>query len=355
MPQFRWKILKIIFLSSVFGLISGILGGLIIAGVYAPVYGIKESFLRPPVDRGGLEKENDKIERANLGLVTFYVNRGKAPPTYDDQLGYGAMLTSDGWAVTTSKVARLGTAKILAVTGDRAPHQVESIIYDTATDAAFLRIKGERFAAVGGGSSRELSPGAELLAVDYLKNVYRPKFLGINYINGEANEIQSSEKTKKSVFVSGTKDINLPGGPLFDEKSNLVGVLTDPLRGTAIPFEYLSPAFRELLRQGKIARPFLGVNYIDLGATLSKREDGERGALIASSGGRRGAVRGGPAQLAGLEDGDVILKIDDDELTAKISLSERIAEYPVGASARFAIRRKDGREETKEITLKARP
>ncbi len=355
MAQFRWKILKVIALSALFGFVSGILGGLIIANAYAPVYGLREETARPPVERGGPQRESDKIEKAESALVTFYALRGRPLPAYEDRLGYGTMLTSDGWAVSTSKVIRLGASKIGAITGDRAVHEVELIVADKATDAVFVKIKGDRFTALGGGAGRNTASGASLLAVDTGRRVYRPQFLGLGYIGGSSGDLQSSEKLAKAVFVSNLTGMDLPGGALLDASIDIVGVVANPAKGEVIPFEYLAPAFRELLKQGKAMRPFLGVNYIDLGASPVKRPEGERGALITGLGGLRGVAKGSPAAVAGLLDGDILLKVDDDELTSKINLSERIAEYPPGAAIRLHLRHKDGREEIKEIVLGARP
>lgn len=341
-------------LSALFGFISGILGGLLIANIYAPIYGIKEEFNRPPPARGGAQRDAERASRAQSSLVTFYVNRGR-PPVAEDRVGYGTLLTADGWIVTTSRVMRNGALKTVAVTADRTPHVIERMASDIATDAVFVRISGERFTALGGGSSRELPRDAYLFSVDSAGRFYRPNFLGVNYPEGVEAEVQSSEKLRKFLFVGKMDGLTLPGGSILNSSGDIVGIILDPAKGQAIPFEYLVAPFRELLRSGKPARVYLGVNFIDLGATSVKRKEGERGALLVGTSKVKAVLPGSPAENAGFIPGDIILKVDEDELSSRVGLSESIAGYEPREVLRINLRHADGVEETKEVTLGARP
>lgn len=350
--NFRLNILKIIGLSTLFGFFSGILGGLIIASIYAPVYGLKDEIVRSPLIRGGALKETEKLARMNAALVTFYVNRHGGIPVAEDRVGYGTLLTTDGWVVTSAKVLRLGSSKLIAVLGDRSVRPVERIVPDTGTNAVFLHIKGERLGTLGAGAAGDLLSDAMVGTGDAANHFYKFKFLGLSYTDGDEDELKSSEKLTKFAFVATPEPGGLaPGGPVINNNGELIGVFDDPASGKVIPFEYLALAFRELLRSGHTSHGYLGVYYRDLSAILYINKRSDRGAEIVSPSGGRGVLRGSPAASAGLVDGDIILRVGDEELSSKLSLSEALASYENGAVINLLVLSKDGKEERKEIIL----
>lgn len=354
MANFRWNILKVIVLSALFGFLSGVLGGLLIASVYAPVYGLHEQINNTSVARTGLLKETDRQTKMQSAIVSFYINRGGIPGS-EDRVGYGTLLTTDGWIVTSQKVLRSGAGRLMVITSDRASYTLEKIIADSSTDAAFVKIKAERMPTLGTASAGDVSPDATLFSSDSNKRVYRLRYLGITYSEGSENTLHSSEKLEKFLFVS-SPDTNIqPGGPLINGNGELVGIIDDVPSGRAVPFEYVYPAFRELLKTGKALRPYLGVNYLDLSALLYLRKETARGAEIISGAGRRGVLRGSPAADSGIVEGDIILKVNEDELGNKTSLSEVVSQYQIGSSISLLIRHKNGNEENKEVVITEKP
>ncbi len=353
MVVFRWSLLKITVLSVFFGFLSGILGGLLISSIYAPVYGIREELSHTPVSRNLFLKESERIEHSRAALVAFYSNKHPGAPTANDRLGYGSLLTADGWIVTTQQVLKGWQAKqLIAITGDRSAHSVEQVIFDNATEAVFVRIAGSRFTPLATAAARDLSDDSTFLTGNAGRLLFRPKFLGIAYADGKESDLQASEKLNKYIFFTPADDLSSSGGPLINASGELVGVIADASLGRAIPFEYLSPALRSLLKTGQITRAFLGINYSDLGASLAMPKEAERGAYVRSLGIRRGVLRGSPAAEAGFKDGDTVLNVDGTELNFKTSLSEAVSEYQAGAKIEFLIRHADGKEEIKEVTLR---
>lgn len=353
--NFRLNILKIIGLSALFGFFSGILGGLIIASIYAPVYGLRDEIVRSPLIRGGVLKETEKLARLNAALVTFYVNRHGGIPVAEDRVGYGTLLTADGWVVTSAKVLRLGSSKLIAVTGDRSVRAVDALVSDTATNAVFLRIKGERLGTLGAAAAGDLLSDSTLGTIDAANHFYKLKFLGLSYIDGDEDELKSSEKLTKFAFVAAPEPGLAPGGPVINSNGELIGVLDDPTSGKVIPFEYLVLTFRGLLKSGHATHAYLGVYYRDLSAILYINKKSDRGAEIVSPSGARGVLRGSPAASTGLVDGDIILRVDDEELNSKVSLSEALAQYENGAVVNLLVLSSGGKEERKEITLGEKP
>lgn len=342
-------------LAALFGFISGILGGLIVASMYAPIYGLKDQIYGQTVARTGMLKEAERAGKMHSALISFYINRQNGTPSSEDRLGYGTALTTDGWVVTTSKVMRNGALRTMAVAGDRRVYTIEKIVQDSFTNIVFVHLKGERMQALGTSSAGDLPPDSVLSTADANRKIYKMKTLGLAYVSGEEDNVQSSEKLNKSLFVSSVDTGLSPGGPLINNNGEIVGIIDDAESGKVIPFEYIDPAFRELLKSGKAARPYLGVNYFDLGSYLYLRKDTFRGAEIAPSAKARGVLRNSPAANAGIVEGDIILKVDDVELGYNASLSEIVSQYQIGSSASFVIRHASGKEETKEIIFSEKP
>ena len=353
--NFRWNILKVVVLSALFGFISGILGGLIIASIYAPIYGIKDQIYGQAVARTGILKEAERAGKMHSALVSFYVNRQNGVPVSEDRLGYGTTLTTDGWIVTTQKVLRNGAYRTLAVAGDRRIYTIEKIVSDPFTNVVFVRLKAERMPVLGTASAGDLPADSVLGTADANRKVYKIKTLGIAYANGEEDNVQSSEKLNKFLFVSSVGAELSSGGPLINNNGEIVGIVDDAEQGRAIPFEYVDSVFRELLKSGKATRPYLGVNYLDLGSHLYLRKDVSRGAEITPSAKARGVLRSSPAANIGIVEGDIILKIDDVEIGYNASLSEVVSQYQIGSAVSFVIRHGDGKEETKGVVFAEKP
>ncbi len=355
MRGFRWNILKVVILSALFGFASGILGGLVIAGLYAPVYGLHEQINNASPVRTGILKEAERANKMQSALISFYINRQNSYLSADDRVGFGIMLTTDGWIATSEQVLRSGASRLIAVSSDRTVYPLEKVVVDSATRAAFVKIKGEKMPTLGTAGARDILGDAILLTTDTNKKIFKARYIGITYTEGEENYLQSSEILGKYLFVS-QLDLGLqPGGPLINNNGEVVGIIVDAVAGKAIPFDYVYPAFRELLKTGRVSRPYIGLNYFDLSSLLYLRKGIARGAEISGISGKRGVLRGGPAANAGLVEGDIILKVNDDELSYKTSFSEAISQYQIGSNITLLIRHADGKEESKEVVLAGKP
>ena len=146
------------------------------------------------------------------------------------------------------------------------------------------------------------------------------------------------------------------GGGLFDATGKLIGIVNAKVSdsraeglGFAIPVNSVLDEISDLLNYGYVTgRPYLGVSTQDV--TLRSRSggwyysDGTRCVLVEK------VVPGSAAEQAGLRSGDLILKLDDTQITSGNGLSTAIGAYKPGDKATLTIQR-DGKEMTVEVTF----
>jgi len=148
------------------------------------------------------------------------------------------------------------------------------------------------------------------------------------------------------------------GGPLLNRRGELVGITTAIVSragqssgvGLAIPSSMARKVAESIIRDGKVIRGYLGVRIQELTAALARKLElpGPRGALVV------GVQPGSPAEQAGLQVGDVIVKIGDREIRDAASLKRTTAELAIGLKTAVAYYR-EGKLRDAEVTIAELP
>lgn len=151
------------------------------------------------------------------------------------------------------------------------------------------------------------------------------------------------------------------GGALVNSQGKLIGINSSKLAdetiegmGFAIPADDVAKIAQELEENGQIVRPQLGVSMYDLSAiSLNSRqevlkldENTTDGAIVVE------VVAGSAAEEAGLQQYDVITKVNDTDITDSQSLKKALYDYKVGDTITVTYLR-EGKQATAKITLKA--
>ena len=150
------------------------------------------------------------------------------------------------------------------------------------------------------------------------------------------------------------------GGPLLDINGRVIGVnVATATRAESIGFAIPSNVAIEMIEDveqfGEVRVPFVGVRYsmISPASDESTEYGVDYGALIVEGAGPS-VVPGSPAESAGLEEGDVILQVDEQVLTVTNPLADALLEYESGDEVTLTILR-DGEESQVPLTLADRP
>lgn len=121
--------------------------------------------------------------------------------------------------------------------------------------------------------------------------------------------------------------------------------------GFAIPINDAKGLIKGMLEDGQIQRAYLGIRYITITPNVAKELDLPRstGAYVGGSEGSP-IVSGGPADRAGIREGDIITKVDNVTLTDKVVLVSQLSQHLPGDTITLTVLR-DNREQTFRVTL----
>lgn len=274
-----------------------------------------------------------------------------------NSLGSGVIVSPDGLVVTSNHVIE-GATEITVALADRREFQAELVLADESTDLAVLRIRAQgRLPYLELRDSDELEVGDLVLAIGNPFNVGQTVTSGI---------VSALARTGVGVsdyqfFIQTDAAINPgnSGGPLVSMDGRVVGINTAIYSRSGgshgIGFAIPSSMVRAVLDSaragaGHVQRPWLGAATQPVTAEIaaSLGLDRPSGALV------RTVYPGGPAAQAGLQTGDVIVRVDGREVEDPGALVFRLGTRRIGEQARIEFIR-DGRLYSGVLRLAAAP
>lgn len=263
----------------------------------------------------------------------------------ESSLGSGVIVRSNGIVVTNAHVVN-GADELKVVLNDRREFEAEIIAQDDQIDLAILKLdtKGESLPTLPILNSDDLEVGDIVLAIGNPFGVGQTVTSGIISALGRTNVADFSAFTQTDAAINPGNS----GGALVNLNGELVGVNTQIASrsggsngvGFAIPAELVSRAIESTLTEGKIIRPWLGArtNAVDSALAASVGLDRARGAIISE------IYPDGPADLAGLEERDVILSLGDTDVFDEAGLNFKLATLAKGSVVNAKIWRGGGEQ-----------
>jgi len=276
-------------------------------------------------------------------------------------LGSGFLISPDGYVVTNNHLIQgvTGTGTVDSVTvilADRREFPARIIGRDTASDLALLKIEGSNLPFVNWGDSTKSRVGDWVVAIGNPYGLGGTVTAGI--ISALHRGITGAGAYDRYIQTDASINMGNSGGPMFDMAGNVIGInsaLISPTGaivgiGLAIPAEAAKPVIDSLRRGQRPERGYLGVGLQPLDESIadSLGLPKDRGELV------RSVVPGEPAAKAGIQQGDVILKVNGREVTPDETVSFIIANTSVGNRVPLEIIR-DGRRQTVQVQVGQRP
>jgi len=287
---------------------------------------------------------------------------GKEFKQYGSGAGSGVIISSEGYIVTNNHVIENAT-EIKVILNDNSEYTAKVVGADPSTDLAVLKIEGKgNFIPMAFGNSDNLKIGEWVLAVGNPFNLTSTVTAGI--VSAKARNINLlAERSSEDVvpiesFIQTDAAVNPgnSGGALVNTKGELVGINTAIASQTgsysgysfAIPVNLVEKVVKDILDYGIVQRAYLGIQISPITQEIKEKENlpNLKGVFVAK------AMEGGSAASAGLETGDVILKIGVKEVNSPAQLQEEIGKKRPGDKVVVTVRKKNGKEEVIDILLK---
>ncbi len=266
-------------------------------------------------------------------------------------LARAVILTSDGWLLTSADNLP-AKQNLIAVTATGEILSVENIIIDPLTKAAFVKVAARNLAAASYDKTTSVNIGQALVMLTVDGGALTDFVSQANWLANKTSleEIITTETLPTFYRPTGSLDQAMIGSPVLNMTGGLIGLVDVSADGQKIilPFKHLAFQIETIFRDQAIKRPSAGLTYFSLNnLAMAPSFDQSVGAL------RRGAYLyrvSGAGAKAGLKVGDVVLKVEGEEVNNQNSLSDLIQSYTPGSTLDLTIWRA-GQEQVVVLTL----
>jgi serine protease Do len=283
-------------------------------------------------------------------------NGQKSPPERRSEAGGSGFIIDPSGLIVTNNHVIDGAQTVRVHLGDRM-YEAEIKGFDKATDLALLKIKVDHpLKYLKLGDSGNVRPGDWVMAIGSPLGLENTVTVGVVSAKGRRIGI-SRETSSFENFIQTDAAINFgnSGGPLVNVRGEVVGINTAINYGSenigfAVPVNNLKEILPQLEKVGHVRRGYLGISISDLDYDAAeafglKSTDG---ALVQE------VTAGTPADEAGLQHGDVILKVDDVPVHKTRDLIDYVSHKGPDVTVTLDILR-DGKHLTKKVKLIERP
>jgi Do/DeqQ family serine protease len=283
-------------------------------------------------------------------------DNGQSPlPTIGS--GSGVIINENGYIITNNHVIE-NADEVEITLHDNSIYKANVIGTDPSTDLALLQIKADNLTAIPFVNSDDVNVGEWVLAIGNPFSLNSTVTAGI--VSAKARNINvNKDRFAVESFIQTDAAINPgnSGGALVNLNGDLIGINTAIASrtgtyngyGFAIPSNIVSKVVEDILKYGAVQRGMLGINIMTLDSNIAKEQgiDLTQGVYVA------GVNEDSGADEAGIQEKDVIIKVNDKTVNTSPELQEIIARKRPGDKVDVTLVR-NGKEKTIAVTLKGK-
>ncbi len=351
-----------------FCFVAGALGSFIVIYARGEFQTINNTTTRQVVSSEGdlIADIVKEVGQSTVSITTESSNAGNyfGEESVQQGAGTGIIISADGYVLTNKHVIPEGTQTVKVIASDGKEYaDVKVVGRDQLNDIAFLKIQNVKdLKPAKLGDSSKVKVGSKVVAIgnalgQFQNSVTTGVISGLGRplvaVDGfEAEQLENLFQTDAAINPGNS------GGPLVNLNGEVIGINTAIAQGAegigfAIPINDAKGLVNTVVAEGKLVRPFLGIQAISLTPDLAIELgiETEQGAYILP---RSGIVANGPAAKAGLKARDIITKVNDELITQQNSLQATIAKHKIGEEVTVTFLR-EGKEQTVAITLEEAP
>lgn len=280
-------------------------------------------------------------------LYEFFRRFGIPRPDPDEPraplrgMGSGFIVSADGYILTNAHVVSNASEVTVKLT-DRREFPAKVIGADARSDVAVLKIDAQKLPVAKLGDADRIKAGQWVVAIGAPFGFENSVTAGI--VSGTARSLPDGYVP----FIQSDVAVNPgnSGGPLFNLQGEVVGINSQIFSRSggymglsfAIPIDVARNVQEQLIKTGRVERGRIGVMVQELNAQLAESFglDRPRGALVSA------VEPGGPADKAGVKPGDVILKVNEQDIEHSSQLAMQVAMLKPGTTATLSLWRNRG-------------
>jgi Do/DeqQ family serine protease len=266
--------------------------------------------------------------------------------------GSGVIVDKEGYILTNNHVVE-GADKVKVRLNDGREFTATVKGQDSRTDLAVLHIKAKDLPVAALGDSDKLEVGEWAIAIGSPFGLEHTVTVGVISAKGRSGLGTGTYED----FIQTDASINPgnSGGPLINIDGEVVGINAMIIQpgtgiGFAIPVNMAKQILNDLIKQGKVVRPWLGISIQDLTPEIAEQFQvkEKEGVIVAQ------IHQGTGAEKAGLASGDIIKSVDDKTIKNANELIKEIQKKKVGQKIKLGVVR-EGKPMTIEVTTSAMP
>ncbi len=275
--------------------------------------------------------------------------------------GSGVVINKDGLVLTNAHVVeRVDNVSVTLADGTICDGQVLGT--DPVTDLALVKIEESTFSSFAPlGNSEDLEVGDWAIALGTPYGLEKTVTLGIvSSLHRDINSLGFSDKRLDLIQTDAAINPGNSGGPLINSNGEVIGINTLVRSGPgaglgfAIPINLAKNVSDQLLKNGEVIHPYLGVQLVSLNPKIAKEHNDDpnsifqlperNGALIQS------VIPNSPAEKAGLRRGDLVIAAENISIEEPKALLDEVEKAQIGKVFLLNVLR-----ENKEIQINIKP
>lgn len=302
--------------------------------------------------------QNSMSSVVGIYLSATTINYTGASEEEDLGSGSGVIITSDGYIVTNNHVVE-GGQNIRVCLQDGSEYEATLIGTDSYSDLAVIKIDATGLPAATLGTSSNMTVGDPVFAIGNPLGVLSSS-VSQGIISGLDRTINVDGHNMTLMQTDAAVNPGNSGGGLFNANGELIGIVNAKSYGLdvegigfAIPMDTAKSIIMDLIDLGYVTgRPYLGISMQDValrfGSGYSSNPFFSFGGNYVTGVQVVAVEEGSPAQNAGLQVNDVIVGLDDQEITGTSQLSALLYEYNVGDTVTISVLRGN---ETQQLSV----
>jgi serine protease Do len=277
-------------------------------------------------------------------------------PFTQQAAGSGWIIDEDGLIVTNNHVVE-NADSVTVTLSDGRTFSAETVRTDQLSDLAIVKVNASNLSAAKVGDSDALRVGDWVVAIGNSLGMGISATKGIVSAQGVSLSVSAGQTQEDLIQTDAAINPGNSGGPLVNMAGEVIGINSIKIAqvgvegmGYAISSNTAKPIIQQLVQQGYVIRPWLGVGLytVDQYAILRYSLSVDKGALVTE------VAAGSPADEAGIQAYDVITGFEGEEITSADDLIQAIHSYEIGQRVEITFWRGDS-QSTTQATLAESP